>query len=65
MTIRVEIQNDDQRSNCIIGVRQIPVGACDVPGALERVHPSSSRGGQRASSGCMAAQKIEIVEVQE
>jgi len=65
MTIRVEIKNDDQRSNCIIGVRQIPVGACDVPGALERVHTVELKGQDKSVFWVHGGQKIEIVEVQE
>lgn len=65
MTIRVEIKNDDQRSNCIIGVRQIPVGACDVLGALERVHTVELKGQDKSVFWVHGGQKIEIVEVQE
>lgn len=64
MTIRVEIKNDDQRATCIIGVRQIPMGACDVPGALERVHTVELKGQDMSVFWVHGGQKIEIVEVQ-
>lgn len=64
MTIRVEIKNDDQRDGAIIGVRQIPVGRDDVPGARERVRTVELKAQDKSVFWVHSGQKIEIVEVQ-
>lgn len=64
MTIRVEIKNDDQRTNVIIGVRQIPILPGDVPGSSENVRTTELKGQDKSVFWVHGGQKIEIVEVQ-
>jgi hypothetical protein len=64
MTIRVIVQNDDQREGAIIGVRQVPIFPGDVPGSAENARLVELKGGDKSVFWVHGGQKLEVSEVQ-